>query len=701
MAIGIHAEDSEFLDGGDLAQPDEALRFLADASRVLAASLDLGRTLETLARLAVGRLADWCAVDTLDSDGVIRHLVVHHPDPAKVELARRLQRRYPYDPHSAHGLARVLRTGEPELYEEVPESLLRAVARDEEHLRLLRELGLRSAMIVPLVARGRTLGAITLILSESQRRYGPDDLALAMELGRRAAVSIDNARLYEEAQREIAERRRAEQAIRMSEARYRALFEISLDAIAILDDEGRFADASESMCALLGSPRERVIGSHFEAFAPPGLAEAARTTFRRLKEEGTFQGEFPLIAADGTLVELDWRSRARFLPGLHLCVARDITGRGRAERALRESEGRLRAVVETAVDAIITIDVAGIISSLNPAAERLFGYRADELIGRNVSMLMPEPDHSRHDEYLRRYLRTGERRIIGIGREVVGLRKNGTLFPMDLAVSETVVGDRRIFTGIIRDITDRKRAEESLAQQARELERRAAELVRSNRELESFASIVSHDLRSPLVTISGCVELLEQVHGHALPAEAAELLGFIRDGVNNMTGLIQSLLRYARVGAGGLNVSPCDCETVLEKVLNGLKTCIESAGATVTHDPLPTIHADEALVAQLLQNLVENSVKYRGDRPPLVHVSARESEGEWVFSVRDNGIGIDPRHFPKIFGVFQRLHADESRYPGSGIGLATCKKIVERHGGRIWVESQPGEGTTFFFTIPR
>jgi len=377
-----------------------------------------------------------------------------------------------------------------------------------------------------------------------------------------------------------------------------------------------------------------------------------------------------------------------------------MSDRERVEESLRQSEGLLRAVVQTAVDGIITIDERGTVMTVNPAVERIFGYPAEEIIGRNVNMLMPEPYRSEHDTYLENYQRTGQAKIIGIGREVEGLRRDGRRFPLYLGVSETQVGPRRIFTGIVRDMSQQKAAEQALARQARELERRAKELARSNAELESFAAMVSHDLRAPLVTMAGYAQLLEEQARHKLEPEELELIQYVRDSVQQMAGLIQSLLGYARVGSAGLRLEPCDCERVLEKVLQGLEAVLHATQAEVTHDPLPTLPADEALLLVLFQNLIENGIKYHGDRPPRVRVAARLEAGEWVFSVRDNGIGIDPRNFDRVFEPFQRLHHDESRYQGMGIGLATCQKIVERHGGRIWVESQAGQGAAFFFTIP-
>ena len=238
----------------------------------------------------------------------------------------------------------------------------------------------------------------------------------------------------------------------------------------------------------------------------------------------------------------------------------------------------------------------------------------------------------------------------------------------------------------------RKRAEA-------ELERTAAELARSNRELEQFAYVASHDLQEPLRMVSSFVQLLAQRYEGQLDAEADEFIHFAVDGAHRMQALINDLLTYSRVERRGKELKPVAAEAVLERALLDLHAAIEESGAEVTHDPLPEVVADEIQLGQLLRNLVSNAIKFHGEAPPRVHVGVRERDGEWLFSVRDNGIGIDPQFADRIFMIFQRLHTREE-YPGTGIGLAVCKKIVERHGGSIWVEGQPGAGSTFYFTLP-
>lgn len=250
----------------------------------------------------------------------------------------------------------------------------------------------------------------------------------------------------------------------------------------------------------------------------------------------------------------------------------------------------------------------------------------------------------------------------------------------------------KLFGSTLGHLCTRKRAEEALAQKAQELSR-------SNADLEYFAYIASHDLQEPLRMVSSYLQLLERRYKDQLDADAREFIAYAVGGASRMQALINALLSYSRVGTRGKPFEPTDCSMVLERALTNLKVAIEENDAVVTHDPLPTVMADEVQLAQVFQNLIGNAIKFRGERPPQVHIGAQRGKGEWVFSVRDNGIGIDPQHFERIFMIFQRLHSQDE-YPGTGIGLAICKRIVERHGGRIWVESQPGQGSTFYFTIP-
>jgi PAS domain S-box-containing protein len=363
-----------------------------------------------------------------------------------------------------------------------------------------------------------------------------------------------------------------------------------------------------------------------------------------------------------------------------------------AEGERKESRAKYRGLLEAAPDAIVVVNQAGEIVLLNLQAEKQFGYRRDELVGQQVKNIIPEGFAER---LLADDLRSAEDALaqqIGTGIELTGRRKDGSAFPIEIMLSPLESAEGTLVTAAIRDISVRKAAELHLLQTVEELNR-------SNEELGQFAYIASHDLQEPLRMVASYTQLLSRRYKGQLDTDADEFIAFAVDGASRMQRLIDDLLAYSRVGTKGKELLNTSSEEALKQALLNLRGAIGESGAVVTHDPLPTVLADEMQLVQLFQNLVGNAIKYQDPGVPLVHVSATRNGGKnWLFSVQDNGLGIDPLYFEKIFGVFQRLHGRDE-FAGTGIGLAICKKIVERHGGTISVESQPGEGSTFRFAL--
>ena len=503
--------------------------------------------------------------------------------------------------------------------------------------------------------------------------------------------------------RDISDRRAAEEALRESERHYRLLTENVSDVILCTDLQMRPTYVSPSMEKFMGfSVEESMNRGAEESLTPASLEAAANALLNWTSLEGEKRERFASIPLELEFYHKDGHTvwgevTISYLPNPNgqpfelLMVIRDITERKRAEEALRREEKYFRALIENASDAIVIVDRDGTVRYHSPSHQRLLGYTAEERIGQRMWDCIHPDDSNKVADALNQLLRDGG---IAPATEVRLRHKDGSWRVCE-AVANNLL-DEPAVQGIVvnlRDITDRKQAEEDLS-------RAMAELSRSNAELEQFAYVASHDLQEPLRMISSYVQLLARRYKDSLDEDAHEFIAYAVDGARRMQGLINDLLTYSRVGTRGKPFEPTDCEEVLEQALANLQIAIEESGATVTHDPLPTVMADGGQLVQLLQNLVGNAVKFRGEEPPRVHVGVEEKADAWVFSVRDNGIGIDPASCERIFLIFQRLHG-RGEYPGTGIGLAVCKKIVERHGGRIWVESQPGQGATFFFTLPK
>jgi PAS domain S-box-containing protein len=374
----------------------------------------------------------------------------------------------------------------------------------------------------------------------------------------------------------------------------------------------------------------------------------------------------------------------------------EIAERQHVEERLREREAFSHKVLMSSLNALYIYDVkAGTDTFINTQYTMLTGYTLDDLkafTGAEFFALFHPEDREKLATYQQLLAHAADGEIVESeyrfrtkdSRWIWCLSRNA-VFARDGS------GAASQFIGSFLDITERKAAEEQLARQAQEL-------ARSNAELQAFAYVASHDLQEPLRAVAGCVEIIRRRYQGKLDARADEIIRHAVDGAARMQNLINDLLLYSRVGSRNEPFALVESQDALAAALANLEIALRESGARVSHDPLPRVMGDLVQLSQLFQNLIGNALKFRGEHPPAIHIGAKRQNTEWVFSVRDNGIGIEPQYYKRIFQIFQRLHS-RNEYPGTGIGLAICKRIIERHDGRIWVESRFGKGTTFFFTL--
>jgi len=534
---------------------------------------------------------------------------------------------------------------------------------------------LQNVLFAPLIIEGQTVGLLG--LGNKPGGFSPNDALLAAAFADFAAVALQNYRNLDK--------------LEASEERYRRIVETAEEGIWVLDENNNTVFVNHKMAGMLGYGVAEMVGQPFLKFIDGGVLGVERG--EELRRRGVVeQRDVKLRRRDGnvlwgiSVMSPIFDENGRYAGALTMLT--DITERKQAEDALREAEVRYRSIFEQSPDGVLIIDPATMKPlEFNETAARQLGYTMAEFTG--IAVTDYEAQESADET------RARVENIVRHGRddfETQHRTKSGSTLNVFVTTKLVELEGRKLLYTIFRDLTPLKRAEEKLVETA-------AELARSNQDLEQFAYAASHDLKEPLRMVTSYLQLLEKRYGDRLDGDAVEFLNYAVDGARRMGMLIQDLLDYSRVSTRGKPFRATDLNAVMDVALSDLQLAIEESGAAVTHDELPTVAADSSQMRQLFQNLLGNAIKFRGDAPPRVHVGVRRQDGEWAFSFRDNGIGIAPEYHDRVFGVFQRLHG-RSEYPGTGIGLAICEKIVSRHGGRIWVESEPGLGATFFFSLP-
>ncbi len=501
-------------------------------------------------------------------------------------------------------------------------------------------------------------------------------------------------------------------------------------AIFLLDPQGYVASWNAGAARIKGYTREEIVGQHFSVFYPPeaNARQWPQEELRRAEAQGRFEDEGWRVRKDGSLFWANVVITALRDPDGQLVgfgkVSRDLTERRNAEQTLRESEERFRLLVDSTLDyGVFMLDPTGRIASWNAGAQRIKGYSAEEIIGQHFSVFYTPESNARQWPQFELQEATRLGRFEDEGWRV---RKDGTRFWANVVITAVrgPAGDLRGFAKVTRDVSERKAQQERIEKLTQNLQERVTDLAAANRELrqktaenETFVFSVSHDLRTPLVNLQGFSQELEytksalatlladsrvpaDVRDQAtalLDGDLTESVTFIRTAVRHLGNIIDGLLRLSRVGRIEYEKADVDVSAVVTDIVAAMHTSVTASGARIEVGPLPVVQGDRNAIGQVFANILGNALKcFSPGRPGVIDVTAQPGTPP-VFAIRDNGVGIPESYHPKMFQVFQRVHADQAA--GEGMGLAIVRRIIERHGGRIWFESGPGAGTTFFFTL--
>jgi PAS domain S-box-containing protein len=698
LAVSAATAERELAERARLAN---RLQTLADASREFSmATDDLDHLLDAVARRLGEAFGDLCTLRLVSEDGewLESRGTAYHSDPALVAAVREVMGNVRL--RVGEGMSgRVAAKGVP-LRSPVVDTFELLSWSNPKDRPFLEGLGITSAMTLPLICRGKVVGVANLLRRHSDRPYSEDDLRFVQNVAEHGALAIGNARLYaaERAARDAAEV--ATSASRAAQARFARLSESGIIGILVSDLGGRVLEINDTLLAMVGYSRDEILSGEvaWSDLTPPewlgvdaiAVEQLASSGIGRLREKEYFRKDGKRVAVLAGSAMLDDRHER--------CVSfvLDLTERKEAQAAIeklreeRAVDGRLAAIVDSSDDAIIGKSLEGVVTTWNQGAQRLFGYSADEIVGKPISLLIP-PDREAEEPAILEAVSKGEVRRF----DTVRRRKDGSELDVSVAISPVRDAAGRIvgLSKVARDITERRQAELALAAAKERAEA-------ASRELEAFSYSVAHDLRAPLRGMNGFAQLLLDSYKDKLDGEGQDWLREIVLNARKMGELIDALLALARVTRSDLRAERVDLSAIVREVAGRLDTSSPDRTVEVGVQDDVWANVDARLARVVVENLLGNAWKFTQKAPcPRIEFGKSEKDGTLACFVRDNGAGFDMAYARKLFAPFQRLHS-ASEFPGTGIGLATVQRIVHRHGGRVWAEGKVDGGATFYFTLP-
>jgi PAS domain S-box-containing protein len=669
-----------FHDITDLKLSEQKLSILVRANKLMTNSLNYKTRLTTLANFAVPTLSDWCAIDILDEHGGLNRLTVVHSDPQKRKFAIDLSRKFPPSATAKHGIRNVIRTGKSEIYLNITPEQIKQSSASPQHWKMLKQLNLQSAVILPLKSRGNTLGAITFAYSDSNRRYDKRTILLLEDLTERAAILIDNARLYDIAKEEIAKQSAAKQVLLENEKRLKLALEVGKMGIWDWDIKTNRLTLSKQIEKILGLPTN--FQGEFEDLQkiiyPTDRRLVKRNIDKAIQTDKPYEQEFRIVHPDKTMrwilgkgqVFKTLSGRAERMIGIFM----DITARKRWEADIIQKEKKFRSIFDATLDGVIITNNQGQIMDANQSAVRLFQKPLTDL---KKSLITSTELYDDNTPLLRDWTKLNRKKAIN--GELTLIKPDGKTSLAQYHVVPNFVPDRHLV--IVRDVTEQRFEE---------------------KRREHFLGIASHELKSPLATIKAFIEILKQKFNSDANGEGMKYLDKINDKADQLNLLMNDLLDVTRIRQNKLDLAYeyFSFDQLLKSVIDEIRLLNPDRNIIVSGHTRKFVIADRQRIRQVFNNLVRNAVRY-SPSDSKIFLRIQDKRDEIEISIQDFGVGIPKKDLRRVFDLFfQGNDGSNRKAAGLGVGLFISSEIVKQHGGKIRVESEPGVGSTFTFTVP-